>query len=60
MIPLELPADATALLLLVHIPAGVLLLSVAALPWHMVATPVVGVGKVIFTKAPALQPAAEV
>ena len=63
-IPDTIPEDesisATAGLVLIHIPPGVLLLSVVVLPWHTVGVPVIGVGNPTVTVVDSVHPAAEV
>ena len=63
-IPVTTPDDngtwAIALLLLLHEPPAVALLSMVLPPWHMVVIPVIGVRRFTFTIVVATQPATEV
>lgn len=55
--PLVAPTVAIDVLLLLHVPPGVALLSNAEFPWHTEATPVIGDGTVTVNVLVATHPA---
>ncbi len=58
IVPLLMSAVATAVFVLLHVPEGVVSLSIILLPWHTMAGPVIGVSGFTVTVVVAEQPAA--